>query len=230
VLFSKYLQQLIMESVGKEKDRAGNVVHAGIVVYGNKGSTDQHAYVQQLREGVNNFFVTFIEVLGDAANLPMPKNSAAFSGLPATLQVEDHVTAGDYLHGFFQGTRTALASNDRESLTLTVREISPRTIGILIALFERAVGLYAELIDINAYHQPGVEAGKKAATAVIALQLKVLAHLRGGASGTAEQIAAAIGAPEAVETVYLTLRHLVANADHKVAAAGEGFEAVYKSG
>src|SRR5437588_11411032 len=64
-LFSKYLQQLVMESLGKEKDLDGNVVHQGIAVYGNKGSTDQHAYVQQLRDGVNNFFVTFIEVLKD---------------------------------------------------------------------------------------------------------------------------------------------------------------------
>ena len=51
-LFAKYLQQLIMESLGKEKDLNGDIVHQGISVYGNKGSTDQHAYVQQLREGV----------------------------------------------------------------------------------------------------------------------------------------------------------------------------------
>ena len=49
-----------MESLGKETDLDGNVVNQGIAVYGNKGSTDQHAYVQQLREGVHNFFVTFI--------------------------------------------------------------------------------------------------------------------------------------------------------------------------
>jgi glucose-6-phosphate isomerase len=66
-LFARYLQQLVMESLGKEKDLQGNVVHQGIAVYGNKGSTDQHAYVQQLREGVVNFFVTFIQVLRDRA-------------------------------------------------------------------------------------------------------------------------------------------------------------------
>jgi len=51
-LFSRYLQQLVMESLGKERDLAGHIVHQGIAVYGNKGSTDQHAYVQQLRDGV----------------------------------------------------------------------------------------------------------------------------------------------------------------------------------
>ena len=62
LLFSRYLQQLVMESLGKEKDLDGKTVNQGIAVYGNKGSTDQHAYVQQLRDGVLNFFVTFIEV------------------------------------------------------------------------------------------------------------------------------------------------------------------------
>src|SRR6266403_464140 len=86
MLFSKYLQQLVMESLGKEKDLDGNVVNQGIAVYGNKGSTDQHSYVQQLREGVLNFFVTFIEVLHDRDGKSM--------------MVEPGVTSGDYLDGF----------------------------------------------------------------------------------------------------------------------------------
>ena len=49
-LMSKYLQQLVMESIGKAQDLDGNTVNQGIAVYGNKGSTDQHAYVQQLRD------------------------------------------------------------------------------------------------------------------------------------------------------------------------------------
>ena len=61
-LMSKYLQQLVMESLGKELDLDGQKVNQGIAVYGNKGSTDQHAYVQQLRDGLANFFATFIEV------------------------------------------------------------------------------------------------------------------------------------------------------------------------
>ncbi len=70
ILLSRYLQQLVMESLGKEKDLSGSTVHQGIAVYGNKGSTDQHAFVQQLREGVPNFFVTFIEVLKDRQRRP----------------------------------------------------------------------------------------------------------------------------------------------------------------
>src|SRR6185295_3983193 len=161
MLFSKYLQQLVMESLGKEFDLDGKVVNQGIAVYGNKGSTDQHAYVQQLREGVNNFFVTFIEVLKDRDT-------------KTTLEVEPGITAGDYLQGFFLGTRDALTEKDRQSITLTVPDVSPRTMGMLIALYERVTGLYASLVNINAYHQPGVEAGKKAAGTVLKLQGEIL--------------------------------------------------------
>lgn len=56
---------------------------------------------------------------------------------------------------FPQGTRSALYSNDRESITVTVQEVTPRSVGALVALYERAVGIYASLVNINAYHQPG---------------------------------------------------------------------------
>src|ERR1019366_818097 len=201
LLFSRYLQQLVMESLGKELDLQGRVVNQGIAVYGNKGSTDQHAYVQQLREGVNNFFVTFIEVL--------KARDAKIS-----LEVEPGITAGDYLQGFLLGTRDALSEKDRFSITLTLPDVSPRSLGMLIALYERVVGLYASLVGINAYHQPGVEAGKKAAGGVIALKQKLTAALKAapGKSFTAEQLAAAIGVPdEKTDLVFKILEHLVAN-------------------
>jgi glucose-6-phosphate isomerase len=200
LLFSRYLQQLVMESLGKERDLAGNVVHQGIAVYGNKGSTDQHAYVQQLREGVDNFFVTFIEVLRDR-----PGRGA--------LAVEPGVTAGDYLQGFLLGTRDALSEKGRGSITLTVPDVSPRTLGMLIALYERVTGLYASLIGINAYHQPGVEAGKKAAGAVLTLQRALVAALAAerGRAFTAPELAAKAGAPESMETAFKVLEHLSAN-------------------
>ena len=198
-LLSKYLQQLIMESLGKEFDLDGKAVNQGITVYGNKGSTDQHAYVQQLREGVLNFFALFVEVLRDRAG--------------ASAEVEPGVTSGDYLSGFLLGTREALYEKGRQSITLTVREVNAFAIGVLIALFERAVGFYATLANINAYHQPGVEAGKKAAGAVITLQGKVLAYLKEkkGHSLTAAQIASGMGAHHEDEAVFKICEHLAAN-------------------
>lgn len=204
LLFSRYLQQLIMESIGKEKDLAGRTVNQGISVYGNKGATDQHAYVQQLREGVNNFFVTFIEVLQDRQG--------------PSMAVEPGVTSGDYLAGFLQGTREALGEAGRESLTITVERLDARSVGALIALYERAVGFYATLVNINAYHQPGVEAGKKAAGQVLALQKSIISLLRAtpGKGYTAEEVAVGLGHPEKAELVFRTLLHLGANPDHAV--------------
>jgi glucose-6-phosphate isomerase len=220
-LFSRYLQQLVMESLGKRLDLEGKVVHQGIAVYGNKGSTDQHAYVQQLRDGLDNFFVTFIEVLLDRA----PERGV--------LEVEPGITSGDFLFGFFQGTRRALTESGRESITLVVDRVNAATIGKLIALYERVVGFYGSLVNVNAYHQPGVEAGKKAAAAVIDLEHRVVAALvaAGGKALAVEDVAKAAGTDD-VETVFWILQHLAANAGQGVARTlppdGDLFGATYR--
>ena len=199
-LFAKYLQQLVMESLGKEKDIEGNTVLQGIAVYGNKGSTDQHAYVQQLREGVPNFFATFIEVLKHRETASPPVD-------------DDGMTSGEYLHGFFLGTRDALYEKGRKSITLTIKEVSPISVGALIALFERAVGLYASLVGINAYHQPGVEAGKKAAASVLEVRKAVREHLLGkkGEAMNAGQVAQEIGLSNKEDWVFKILENLAVN-------------------
>ena len=188
-----------MESLGKELDREGQVVNQGIAVYGNKGSTDQHAYVQQLRDGVANFFATFIEV------------RATRGEDVESIQVDANTTTGDYLQGFLRGTREALTGNARPSLTISIPEVNAKQVGALIALFERAVGFYASLVNINAYHQPGVEAGKKAAGEFLNLLQKVREYLEANAGGstTADEVAAAIGLDP--ESVYHALCHLAAS-------------------
>ncbi len=217
-LLSRYLQQLVMESLGKERDLAGNVVHQGIAVYGNKGSTDQHAYVQQLRDGLANFFVNFVEVLKDRDG--------------TDLEVDDGVVSGDYLQGFLLGTRQALHENGRRSLTVTLAEVDAQAVGMLIALYERAVGLYATLINVNAYHQPGVEAGKKAAAGLLELQQQVLVALEpfGSAGASCTEIAGNLDRTEAIEAVFMILERLSANPDRGVErTAGETpFDATYR--
>ncbi|MFO0659789.1 MAG: glucose-6-phosphate isomerase [Polyangiaceae bacterium] len=216
-LLSRYLQQLVMESLGKEHDVDGNVVNQGIAVYGNKGSTDQHAYVQQLRDGVPNFFVVFVEVLRDRAG--------------SVFEVEPGITSGDYLSGFYLGTRKALFDKGRTSVTITVDDASARSLGAVIALFDRAVGYYGTLVNINAYHQPGVEAGKKAAATVLSLQGEVVGALSSTAS-SADEIAAKIGKPDSAETVYKILEHLASNGNRGVTREGSRHpsQAKYRAG
>ena len=109
LLFSRYLQQLVMESLGKEQDLAGRSVHQGLTVYGNKGSTDQHAYVQQLRDGT-------AELLRDV------RRACCATATAPSLEVEPGATSGDFLDGFLLGTRRALHESGRPSLTITIRE------------------------------------------------------------------------------------------------------------
>ncbi len=196
VLFSKYLQQLIMESLGKAEDLDGKTVNQGLAVYGNKGSTDQHAYVQQLRDGLNNFFATFVEVRKGRDS--------------RSITVDGDNTATDYLQGFLRGTRNALYENGRSSITISIEKVTASSLGQLIALFERSVSLYASLINVNAYHQPGVEAGKAAAGEFLDVLNKVRGHLTGERKD-AEQLAFECGAD--TESVYHAAVHLANNGE-----------------
>jgi len=199
----RWIQQLVMESVGKKLDRAGRTVHQGLTVYGNKGVTDQHSYVQQLCDGPTDFFVTFVRVHRERDGAPV--------------EVEPGVTLGDHLFGGLEGTRDTLCERDRQSITIEIPDASPRALGALVALYERAVGLYAELIDVNAYHQPAVD--KFAAYSVLELQHTVLGQLADlDSPQTAEQLATAIGQPHKVETVYKILHHLALSGDRAVSA------------
>lgn len=196
-LLARYVQQLVMESIGKRADRAGTTVHQGLTVFGHKGATDQHSYLQQLRDGTPDFFVLLVGVRQDPREPPAPEAS------PGS-------TLGDHLFGSLVGTRRALWERGRDSMTISLPDLGPRSLGALVALLERAVGLYAELIDVNAYHQPGVD--KEAAMGAVELQRAIVARLRKtGRAETAEEIATAIGRAEEVATVYELLERLVDN-------------------
>ncbi|CAE7570303.1 pgi [Symbiodinium natans] len=168
-LFGRYLQQLVMESLGKARDVQGTLVNHGLTVYGNKGSTDQHALLQQLLDGPDDYFAVFVAALEGAHD----KESK---------EVETGVTSSDYLLAFLIGTRRALTAAGRRSLTITLQRVDAFHLGVLLALFERAVGLYAALIGVNAYNQPAVESGKRAASRVLALMLNLRDNVTSAAS------------------------------------------------
>ncbi len=182
ILMSRYLQQLVMESLGKEFDLDGKVVHQGLNVFGNKGGTDAHAFIQQLNDGRDDFFATFIEVLADAGKFP----------------ISGSVAMGDYLHGFLAGLTSALLNKKRQVISIKLPQLDVFTLGQLIALYERAVAIYAEFININAFHQPGVQAYKLAAREILALREKLFAALAASPArdGSALEITAAAGLNE----------------------------------
>jgi glucose-6-phosphate isomerase len=185
LLLARYLQQLVMESLGKERALDGRVVNQGLNVFGNKGGTDAHAYIQQLNDGRDDFFVTFVEVLKDADHI----------------EVAPDLTMGDYLHAFKRGLANALTAKGRQVVNIVLDDLTPFSLGLLIALYERAVAYYAELIGVNAFHQPGVEAYKSASGKVMAVH-GALREWLGSLTilpwqGDAAAIAAALGNPPA---------------------------------
>ena len=103
-------------------------------------------------------------------------------------------------------------------MTITLDAVNVIIIGALIALYERAVGFYASLVQINAYHQPGVEAGKKAANNVIELQAKILQFLQShpGEHFTLREITTAIDHPDDCRTSFKILEYLTHN-ERKIA-------------
>ena len=152
-----YLQQLFMESLGKELDRENQLVNQGLTVFGNKGSTDQHSYFQQLRDGRSDVVTLFVESVLEPSS-------------EDDIEMEDGVRVSDYLFAFLHGSRAALSEKRRHNILISLERVDEDAIGGLLALFERTVGFLGTFVNINAYSQPGVEAGKKAAESIIDLQ------------------------------------------------------------
>jgi len=121
------------------------------------------------------------------------------------------------LHGFFLGTRDALLEKGRRSITLTIDQVDAKSVGMLIALYERAVGYYATMIGINAYHQPGVEAGKKAAARILAVRKQVEDWMSANPECpiNAEQLSLNLNIEEQVDWVFKILESLSANQPRK---------------
>ena len=100
---------------------------------------------------------------------------------------------------------------------MSIPEVNGFYIGSLIALYERAVGFYGPLVNINAYDQPGVEAGKKAASKLLELQKQVREELCAEGK-SAEEIGSIDADPE---EVFHLLRHLASNNSRIKVVPGE---------
>ena len=200
------LQQLLMESLGKGTTKRGAASPQGVAVYGNKGSSDQHALVQQLMEGQDHALVLFVQVLNEEGG-----------------QSSQQLALGDSLQHLLLGTRRALQNNKRPVITWTLPHVDAVAIGATIALFERAVGFYASMVDINAYDQPGVEAGKRASRAFNEVQKRLLERLA-QRSCTLHMLSESLDA-DPIELGYLLQRLVLTN---RVSCTGVGSQRVYR--
>ncbi|GIQ86592.1 phosphoglucose isomerase, partial [Kipferlia bialata] len=155
--YSHYLQQLYMESLGKEYDIEGKAAPHGLTVFGGVGTGEQHSCMQQIQKGINDTFVRFIHFRHREADYANAKAGSM----------------GRQLLAFVKGTELALNQNGRSFVTMTFSKPNPFNMGMMVALEERVVSILAAFWDINAYDQPGVQDGKLAAKGVNALSLAI---------------------------------------------------------
>jgi Glucose-6-phosphate isomerase len=166
-----YLQQLDMESNGKSVTREGEPVDAqtGPIVWGQAGTNGQHAYYQLMHQGTKLIPADFIgiaraaEPLGDhqdllVANLLAQPEALAF-GKTREEVVADGVEPDQVAHRVFAG--------NHPSSMILMAELTPNTLGQLIALYEHKVFTQGAIWNINSFDQWGVELGKQLAQRIV---------------------------------------------------------------
>ncbi len=153
--FSAWWEQLVAESLGK-RTRSGP---AGVTPLPGVGPSDQHSLLQLLMEGPDDKLVVFVEALDRARHgLTAPKNVTHFT--PASGRRVGEVLAAERL-----GTEFALAEAGRPSVTISLPDTSPASLGALLYAYEVAVMWWGRLQGVDPFDQPGVERGKVVALA-----------------------------------------------------------------
>ena len=180
-----WFRQLWAESLGKRRTEGGREVCVGPTPVVALGATDQHSQIQLFVDGPQDKLVTFVTLQRYRRDVYIPA------------AVRD--PAADFLHGKSfsdlivaeqKGTEAALAAAGRPSMTVELTQVSPRTIGAFFFFFEMATVFAGRLYGVDPFGQPGVEAGKRAAFALLGRE--------GFAAGAAEVEAAVAPDPKYV--------------------------------
>jgi glucose-6-phosphate isomerase len=152
-----WFRQLWAESLGKARNRKGELIHTGQTPVAALGTTDQHSQVQLYIEGPNDKLFTFWAVKDFGAKGAIPKtkfNLPAFDALAGQSLTK-------LIHAERRATAAAMAENGRPNCTFTLDRVDEEHLGAFLQLLEFETAFMGELLDINAFDQEGVELGKK---------------------------------------------------------------------
>ena len=144
--------------MGIKEDRKKKNVYIGPTPVAALGATDQHSQIQLYNEGPNDKTITFIEVDQFDQRLKIPASITQIE----TLSYAAGLSFQKLIHAEREATSRALTKSKRPNATIHLPRISADSMGQLMMFFELATAISGELYDINAFNQPGVEAGKKA--------------------------------------------------------------------
>ena len=158
-LIADWYRQLWAESLGKKYDLKGREVYTGQTPVKALGATDQHSQVQLYTEGPNDKIFTLVGVEKYRREVAIPKIYDQYDDL--------EYLCGKTMNALIDaeriGTTLVLTDAKRPNLTLTLPEINAHTIGQVLQFYEISSAFAGQLYGINAFDQPGVEAGKIAA-------------------------------------------------------------------
>ncbi len=161
--FADWYAQLWAESLGKRYDNNGKEVFCGQTPVKALGVTDQHSQVQLYTEGPFDKVITFIGVERFRREVMIPH---AYDHIRDVAFLSGH-TLNDLISAEQYATEYAVKKSGHLSKTITLPEVNPFTIGQLICLLEMQTAYAGELLNINAFDQPGVEEGKNATYALL---------------------------------------------------------------
>ena len=159
---SDWYAQLWAESLGKKYDVDGNVVFAGQTPVKALGVTDQHSQVQLYTEGPFDKIIVLLGVDKFKETITIPE---IYGDIPS-LGFLGGITQNQLIKTEQMATEYALLKGGKPNMTITLPEVNEFTIGQILYMFEVATAFAGELLNINAFDQPGVEEGKNATYAM----------------------------------------------------------------
>ena len=154
--FCEWYVQLWGESLGKHQ--RNSAFHVGLTPIGLIGPKDQHSFLQLIMEGTRDKSVTFIKIEDFHDNITIPDIT-----LPhlETLDILNDLPFSKLINMQCDSVMEALeAQGDIPLDSISLPTVNENSIGSLIYYYELLTSLVGELIDVNTYDQPGVEAGK----------------------------------------------------------------------
>jgi glucose-6-phosphate isomerase len=164
-----WFRQLWAESLGKRVDLAGKEVFAGPTPIKSLGATDQHSQAQLYVEGPNDKVITLMALEKHELAMPIPPPAGALASVPGIGEIDYLAGRGmeELMEAERAGTTVALTEAKRPNITITLPRLDARSVGAAFYFFEFATAVYGRLLNLNAFDQPGVEAGKVAAFALM---------------------------------------------------------------
>jgi glucose-6-phosphate isomerase len=153
--FSFWFTQLWAESLGKKKNRKGEVVNTGFTPIVGYGATDQHAQVQLFMEGPNDKAYVIIEVEKFAHDFSLKSTLTSNN-----LQKLSSFNLSSLMKAEMEGTIKALRVNERPVIHVKIAKNDEYHVAQLILFFESLTALMGDYLMIDPFDQPGVEAGK----------------------------------------------------------------------